>query len=282
MGRIPDKKILITGAARGQGRSHAVRLAEEGADIVALDVCGGSSSVEYPLPDEHDLEETAELVRKTGRTCVTRIADVRERTAMRDAVAGAAEEIGGLDAVVANAGILPIGPGRPFAAFADTVETNLAGVLYTVDAAEPHLSPDGSIVVIGSLAGIQPSTADVSPAGPGFAGYRFAKQSLVRYVNALAQVLSPGGRRVNGVHPTNVDTPMLLNDAVYGTFRPDLDAPGPADVDPILTGQHTLPVPWVEAVDVSHAVVYLVSDESRYVTGTHLRIDAGAAVKEGL
>ncbi|MFI9024323.1 mycofactocin-coupled SDR family oxidoreductase [Streptomyces sp. NPDC053560] len=282
MGRVSGKVAVITGAARGQGRSHAVRLAEEGADIIAIDLCEDISVVEYPMADGAELAETAALVEKAGRRAVTKVADVRDRDALRAAIDEGVAELGRLDIVVPNAGILPIGAERPIEAFTATADINLGGVLNTVHAAIPHLSEGGSIIVIGSMTGLQPGHADVSPAGPGFAGYRFAKHTLVEYVNTLSQLLAPAGTRVNAVHPTNVDTHMLLNDAVYRTFRPDLESPSREDVDPVFTGIQSMRIPFVNASDVSHAVVYLASDESRYVTGLHLKVDAGATVKQGL
>ncbi|MFD3746413.1 mycofactocin-coupled SDR family oxidoreductase [Nocardia sp. NPDC058633] len=282
MGRVAGKVAVITGAGRGQGRSHAVRLAEEGADIIAIDLCEDIASVAYPMAGADDLAETARLVEKTGRRIVTRRADVRDRDALKAAIDEGVAELGRLDVVIPNAGILPIGAGRPIGAFVDTVDINLGGVVNTVHAALPHLGEGASIIIIGSMTALQPGHGDVSPAGPGFAAYRFAKHTLVEYVNTLAQLVSSAGQRVNAVHPTNVDTHMLLNDSVYKTFRPDLEEPTQADVDPIFTGIQSMPIPYVNPIDVSHAVVYLASDESRYVTGLHLKVDAGAAVKQGL
>ncbi|MER6570172.1 mycofactocin-coupled SDR family oxidoreductase [Streptomyces sp. NPDC001093] len=282
MGRVAGKVAVITGAGRGQGRSHAVRLAEEGADIIALDLCEDIPVAEYPMAGADDLDETARLVEKAGRRVVARRVDVRDRDALKAAVDEGVAQLGRLDVVIPNAGILPIGAGRPIGAFTDTVDINLNGVINTVHAALPHLGEGASIIVIGSVTGLQPGHGDVSPAGPGFAGYRFAKHTLVEYVNTLAQLLAGTGQRVNAVHPTNVDTHMLLNDAMYKTFRPDLEQPTREDVDPIFTGIQSMPIPFVNPIDVSHAVVYLASDESRYVTGLHLKVDGGATVKQGL
>ncbi|MEU8966021.1 MULTISPECIES: mycofactocin-coupled SDR family oxidoreductase [unclassified Streptomyces] len=282
MGRLSGKVAVITGAGRGQGRSHAVRLAEEGADIIAIDLCEDIPVVEYPLASAEDLRETVRLVEKTGRRVVAHQADVRDRAALRAAVDAGAAELGRLDIVVPNAGILPIGAGRPITAWAETVDINLSGVINTVHAALPHLGEGASVVVIGSIVGLQPGHSDVSQAGPGFAAYRFAKHSLVEYVNTLSQLVAAQHIRVNAVHPTNVDTRMLLNDAVYQAFLPDKESPTLQDAMPIFTGIQAMPIPYVTPEDVSHAVVYLASDEARYVTGLHLKIDGGAQVKLGL
>ncbi|MEU5090926.1 mycofactocin-coupled SDR family oxidoreductase [Streptomyces sp. NPDC021356] len=282
MGRVTGKAVLITGAARGQGRSHAVRLAEEGADIIAIDIPSDTGITEYPMATADELAETARLVEKTGRRAIVRQADVRDRAALRTAIDESVAELGRLDAVVANAGILPIGAHRPIEAFTETVDTNLTGVLNTVHAALPHLGEGGSVVVTGSAAGLMPGHGDVAQAGPGFAAYKYAKRTLVDFVNTLAVQLGPTGRRINAVHPTNVDTAMVQNDAMYRAIRPDLENPGREEAEQGFVAMHSIAVPYVAPADVSHAVVYLASDESRYVTGLHLKIDAGALVKAGL
>ncbi|WP_326699335.1 mycofactocin-coupled SDR family oxidoreductase [Streptomyces sp. NBC_01754] len=281
MGRVEDKVVVITGAARGQGRSHAVRLAEEGADIIALDICEDIEITEYPMASPEDLEETARLVRKTGRRAVTRQVDVRDRVALRGAIDEGVAELGRLDVVVANASILPIGPDRPIAAFTDTVDVNLFGAVNTVHAALPHLQPGASVIVIGSVAGLVGARGDSGPAGPGGTAYRFAKSVLVEYVETLALQLAPVGTRVNAVHPTNCNTDMLLNDATYRTFRPDVENPTREDAELGFKAYHAMPVPWIEPEEVSHAVAYLASEESRYVTGMQLKVDAGVLMKLG-
>ncbi|MFK4106878.1 mycofactocin-coupled SDR family oxidoreductase [Streptomyces sp. NPDC019531] len=281
MGRVDGKVVVITGAGRGQGRSHAVRLAEEGADIIALDVCQDNEIAEYPMASAEDLQETARLVEKAGRRVVALQADVRDRAALDSAIAEGVEQLGRLDAVVANAGISPVGANRPLRAFGDTVDVNLTGVLNTVHASMPHLGDGASVVVIGSAAGLLFDHGQPGPMGPGGTGYAFAKQALVQYVNWFAPFLAPSGRRLNAVHPANVDTEMIRNEAMYRIFRPDLEEPTFEDAVPGLTTVQAMPIPFVEPVDVSHAVVYLVSDESRFVTGLHLKVDGGALVNAG-
>jgi SDR family mycofactocin-dependent oxidoreductase len=281
MGRVTDKVVAITGAARGQGRSHAVRLAEEGADIIAIDLCEDVEIAEYKMATPEDLEETARLVEKTGQRIVTRKADVRDYAALKAAIAEGVAELGRLDSVVANAGISPIGQGRPVRAFTDTLDINLVGAINTVHAALPHLGDGSSIVVIGSAAGLIPGRGGNGPEGPGGAGYSFSKQTLAEYVNTLALQLARTGTRVNAVHPSNCNTDMLHSAPMYKTFRPDLENPTREDAELGFVAFQAMPIPYVEPSDVSHAVTYLVSDESRYVTGLQLKVDGGALVKLG-
>lgn len=283
MGRVQEKVILITGAARGQGRSHAVRLAEEGADIIGIDVCRDIDAVSYPLGTPAELQETARLVEKLGRRAVVKEVDVRDRSGLDVAVGEAVTELGRLDVVIANAGIGPVGPG-PVSAFADVVDVNLIGVLNTVHAALPHTGEGASFILIGSSAAYfgapgEPGGMDLM--GPGGVGYPFAKRTLAVYMEWFAPFLSPSGRRINVVQPTNVNTPMLHNESMYRIFRQDLDHPARDEVIEPFTDMHGIPVPYVEPIDISHAVTYLSSDESRYVTGVQLRIDAGSVVKAG-
>jgi SDR family mycofactocin-dependent oxidoreductase len=281
MGRVENKVVVITGAARGQGRSHAVRLAEEGADIIALDLCEDIEVVGYPMATIEDLEETARLVEKAGRRVFTRKVDVRDRAALQAAIGEGVAELGKLDVVIANAGISPLGADRPITAFTDTIDINLCGVTNTVHAALPHLGHGASIIIIGSAVGLIPGHGDPGPMGPGGAGYSVAKQTLVLYVNSLALQLASSGRRINAVHPTNCNTHMIQNETVYKIFRPDLESPTRAEGELGFYEFQAMPIPYVEPIDVSHAVTYLASDESRYVTGLQLKVDAGALVKRG-
>ncbi|MFI6359937.1 mycofactocin-coupled SDR family oxidoreductase [Streptomyces sp. NPDC050743] len=282
MGRVEGKVVAITGAARGQGRSHALRLAEEGADIIALDICQEIPVADYGMSTSTDLEETAELVRKLGRRAVTRELDIRDRPALDRAFAEAVEELGRLDVVVANAGISPVGMDRPLSAFTETIDVNLLGSISTVHAALPHLVDGGSVIVMGSVAGLAPELAGNAVAGPGGYGYSFSKKTLVDYVDWLAVQLAPKGTRVNAVHPGNVATRMVQNESTYRTYRPDLEHPTEADAEVLFRNFHALGVPLLDPIDISHAVVYLASDESRYLTGVQLKIDAGALAQRAI
>ena len=272
-GRMQGKVALVTGAARGQGRSHAVRLAQEGADIIAVDVCAQIKSVSYPMATEADLAETARLVEELDRRAVTWVADVRDRAPLTAAVEAGVAALGHLDAVVANAGIVPLGAGIPPVAFLDAVSVDLVGVINTVEAAFPHLGAGASVICTGSMAAMMPGAA---VGAPGTAGYSHAKRGVARFVHDLALALAPHNIRVNAVHPGNIDTDMLQNEAMYRLFRPDLEHPTREDAQPAFGSMHQLPVNTLDPADISEAVLYLASDASRYVTGLQLKVDAGA------
>lgn len=231
-GRLEGKVAFITGAARGQGRSHAVRLAQEGADIIAVDICEQIESNPYPLATPEDLDETKRLVERLDRRIVTAKADVRERSQLRDALGAGVAELGRLDIVLANAGILPMAMGDPDPLdFVDATDVDLLGVMNAVAVALPHLPDHSSIVVTGSTAAMLPGTTDNPAMGPGSAGYGWAKKTLMGYVEQMALHLAPKFIRVNCVHPTNVNTHLLHNDGLYSMFRPDLENPTREDVE---------------------------------------------------
>jgi SDR family mycofactocin-dependent oxidoreductase len=279
-GRMQGKVVFVTGAARGQGRSHAVRLAEEGADVIAVDICKQIDSNPYPLATPEDLEQTAKAVENAGRRVVARHADVRDREQLRAALVEGVRELGGVDVVVANAGILPMAMGEPDPMdFVDAVDVDLVGVMNAVAVALPHLPDGASIVVTGSTAGMMSGTTDNPVMGPGGAGYSFAKRILISYVEQIALHLAPRFIRANAVHPTNCNTHLLHNDGLYQLFRPDVEHPTRDDVLPAFTYFQAMPIPFVEPLDISNAVLFLASDESRYVTGQQLRVDAGSLLK---
>lgn len=286
MGRLTGKVAFVTGGARGQGRSHAVHLAEQGADVIVVDIGEDIASNRYPLATQEDLDETARLVEKAGRRVVAAQVDVRDRVGLKKIVDDAVAELGGLHIVVANAGICPLGNDVPVQGFVDAFDVDFIGVVNTVHVALAHLNKFGSIVVTGSVAGLVPQAGGVNGQGglqgPGGDGYGLAKKMIRDYTRSLALTLGPQQIRINAVHPTNVDTDMLQNPSMYQTFRPDLPQPTREDAEVTFPFMQAMPIPYIEPSDISHAVVYLASDESRYVTGQQLFVDAGASLKLGL
>ncbi len=278
MGKLDGKVAVVTGAARGQGRSHAVTLAKAGADIIALDICADIGCVQYPLASPADLAETQQLVEKEDRRCVTFQADVREPAQVRAAVDGGVAELGRLDIVVANAGITALSPDLTGIAFLDTVNVNFGGVLNVVTAAYPHLRAGASIIATGSVAAMFRGATDLKQQGPGGAGYSLSKREIARFVHDLAMALAPESIRVNAVHPGNVNTDMLHNPAMYKVFRPELDEVTPEDFEPASAAMFPLPISWLEPRDISAAVLFLASDDARYITGQQLRVDGGCAL----
>lgn len=271
--RLTGKTALISGAARGIGRAQAVRFAQEGADIIGLDVCGPIDTVVIPPATPGDLAETARLVAEAGGRIHTEIVDVRDLDAVRAATGRGAERFGGLDAVCATAGITSRGTALELSetAWQTMLDVNLTGVWHTCAAAAPHLIArgGGAMVLTSSIAGLRGLF--------GVAHYTAAKHGVVGLMRSLAHDLAPYNVRVNTVHPTNVDTPMIQNDAVRGAFRPDLDRPPTRDeFAGAATAMNLLAVPWIEAVDVANAALFLASDEARYITAVTLPVDAGA------
>lgn len=280
MGRVEGKVAFVTGAARGQGRSHAVRLAEEGADIIAVDICCDIDTIGYSMASPEDLDETARMVEKTGQGIVLAQADVREPAELREALQNGLSEFGKLDVVVAQAGIAGMKGQPPMQAWCDVINTNLIGTINAIQVALSHLSEGASIIATGSTAALMDTANNPNPgADPGGMAYLHSKRALAAYVHDLATELAPRGMRANVVHPTNCNTDMLQSDPMYKSFRLDLDAPTRADAEPVFGVQQAMPIPYVEPLDVSNAVLWLASDESRYVTGMQLRVDAGGYLK---
>ncbi len=277
-GRVEGKVAFITGAARGQGRSHAVRLAEEGADIIAIDICGPVSSNPQIAPTTRDdLAETADLVKQLNRRIVTAEVDVRDYAAVKAAVDNGVEQLGRLDIICANAGIGNGGQTLDHTSeedWTDMIDVNLSGVWKSVKAAVPHLisqGQGGSIILTSSVGGLK--------AYPHTGHYIAAKHGVVGLMRTFAVELGHHSIRVNSVHPTNVNTPLFMNEGTMKLFRPDLENPGPDDMKVVAQMMHVLPVGWVEPVDISNAVLFLASDESRYVTGLPMTVDAGSMLK---
>jgi SDR family mycofactocin-dependent oxidoreductase len=278
MGRLEGKVAFITGAARGQGRSHAVRLAEEGADIIAVDICQSLPTVPYPGATPEDLAGTAKLVEDLDRRIVAREADVRDLGQLEAAVQEGLSELGHIDIICCNAGIGTFAPALEMdeEMWQEMIDINLTGVWKTIRAAAPPMverRQGGSIIITSSAAGLF--------GFPNLASYSSAKHGIVGLMRTLTQELAPYMIRVNSVHPTTVNTPMIINDAFSRLIRPDLVDPKPEDLGVAFMGLNALPVPWVEPVDISNAVLWLASDESRYVTGVTLPIDAGFCAKVG-
>lgn len=267
MGRLAGKVALISGIARGQGRAHAVRFAEEGADIIGFDICGQIDSVESPMATPADLDETVAMVEKLDRRILARVADVRDPDAVRAVVEEGVAELGRLDIVIANAGIMPITGEQRLRrnAFIDAVDVMLTGVFDTVTAAQPHLlaAGGGSVVITSSTAGLK----GVGDGHAGSLGYVAAKHGVGGMAKAWANAWGEHNIRVNTVHPTGVNTPMVVNEA-FGRFV----AENPEVADNM---RNVLPVPLIEPEDISAAMLYLCSDDGRYVTGQALVVDAG-------
>lgn len=275
MGKLDGQVAFITGAGRGQGRSHAVRLASEGADIIATDAPAPVGSVRYPLATADDLAETTRQVEAVGRRVVARNADVRDSTALAEVARAGVDEFGRLDVVLANAGIFSAEPTLSMSdeTWQDMIDINLTGVFKTIKAAVPHVvagGRGGSVVITSSLAALHVNDHT--------AHYSAAKSGLVMMMKVLAKELAPHNIRVNTVHPTTVGTDMIHNDAIYGLFRPDLENPMREDFEEVVRGINRLPVASLEPGDVTSTVLHLVSDGGRYITGTTIPIDAGAGL----
>ncbi len=278
MGLLDGKVAFVTGAARGQGRSHARRLAEEGADIVAIDACATPGWLSYDLASEADLARTVKEVEALGGAIIARRADVRDLGAVRAVLDEGVAEFGGrLDIVCANAAI--ISQSAPtweidLDQWRELVDVNLTGVFVTLKAAIPHMIAAGNG---GSIALTSSGAALISGAGLG--DYKVTKAGVLSLTRTLACELAEHFIRVNALCPTAVDTPMIQNESLYRSFRPDLENPGREDVKAGFQTMNLLPIPWVDPVDVSNAIVWLASDAARYITGITLPVDAGNALK---
>lgn len=268
-----SRVAVITGAARGQGRSHAVALAAAGFDIIGIDLCGDIESIPYPLASTADFDETARLVSEAGGHIKTVVADVRDLEALQAGIDTGIDEFGDVDVVVANAGVVGMGLTDPLDAkvYRDIVDTNLNGVWHTIAATAPSMirkQTGGSIVLISSMQGLVGRGGDGSAAT--FA-YAASKHGVVGLMRSAAYAYAPHQIRVNSIHPTGVATPMIFNEHMASVFA--------ANPDSSAMSGNLLPVPFVEPIDVTNAVLFLISDAARYVTGMTLPVDAGFAVK---
>jgi (+)-trans-carveol dehydrogenase/(-)-trans-carveol dehydrogenase len=277
MGLLEGKVAFVTGAARGQGRSHSLRLAQEGCDIIALDACATPGWLSYPLATQADLAQTVKEVEALDRRIIARKADTRDLAAVQAVITEGVAEFGRLDIVAANAGIISwptdtwaIDPGE----FRELIDVTLTGTFITVKAAVPPMiaaGNGGSVILTSSGAAIT--------AGKGLADYKAAKAGVLALKDTLAYELAEHFVRVNAICPTAVDTPMIQNDSLRRAFRPDLEHPGRDDVKAGFAEMNLLPIPWVDPVDISNAIVWLCSDAARYVTGITLPVDAGNQLK---
>jgi SDR family mycofactocin-dependent oxidoreductase len=276
-GRLAGKVAFISGAARGQGRAHAVRMAEEGADIIGFDAAGPLPSQGAPAASPEDLAETARQVEERDRRVIARQADASDLGAVTAVLDEGLAEFGRLDIVVANAGV----QGNPAPIVQTSAEewgaviaSNLTGVFNTARAAAPHIiagGRGGSIILTSSSIALR--------AQPGLGPYGSSKTGIIGLMRALALELGEHSIRVNSIHPTTVRTPMLINDINFRLFRPDLEQPTLEDVEPVYRTLNVLPVPWVEPEDIANAAVFLASEEGRYITGVALPVDAGYTLK---
>ncbi len=278
MGLLDGKVAFVTGAARGQGRSHAVRLAQEGADIIAIDACATLEWLSYPLATEADLAQTVKDVEALDRRIIAAKADIRDLAGVQDVLDEGVAALGGrLDIVAANAAVISWPQDLwaiDVAEFRELIDVTLTGTFITLKAAVPHMiaaGNGGSIVLTSSGAAIA--------AGKGLGDYKAAKNGVLALKDTLAYELAEHFIRVNAICPTAVDTPMIQNDALHRAFRPDLANPGRDDVKGGFAEMNLLPIPWVDPVDISNAIVWLCSDAARYVTGITLPVDAGNHLK---
>jgi NAD(P)-dependent dehydrogenase (short-subunit alcohol dehydrogenase family) len=255
-------------------------MAEEGADIVAVDICHDIDSNRYPLATPADLTETERLVKERGRRILARQADVRERSELADALEEGLGDLGRLDVVVANAGIMPMTPAPADAQdFVDATDVDLVGVMNTVAVSHGHLADHGSIILTGSTAGMITGATSHPAFGPGGAGYQWSKQVMQQYTEQMALHLAHRFIRVNCIHPTNCNTDLLHNKEMYKVFRPDLEDPTREDAELTFSLFQAIPVPYVEPEDIANLAVFLASDESRYITGLPMTVDAGNFTK---
>lgn len=269
------KTVLITGAARGQGRVHAVAYAERGANVIALDRCADSAGVNYPLATEADLAETVRLVEQTGRRCYSAVVDTGDRAALEAAITAGEAAVGPVDIAIANAGVSAMAPitGHDQAVWDEVINSNLTGVFNTIAAVAPGMAERGygRIVTISSMLG--------RSSAPGQAAYCASKWGVIGMSKSAAQELAHSGVNVNVIAPGNIDTPMVRNDNLYRVVRPDLDAPTWDDVAPVLGQLHAQPIAILDPYEITRAALFLTGPDSNHITGIVVPVDAGAATR---
>ena len=274
-GQFAGRVAVITGGARGQGRSHAVELARQGADIALVDRCADLDTVTYPLATPEDLAETARLVEAEGRRCATSIADVRDLGAMTAFVDGVVEELGSVDILVANAGVSTLGSifELDAAGWSETVDINLTGVFNSMRAAAPHMRRNrwGRIIAISSMMG--------RSSNPLIPAYCASKWGVIGLTKSVAHDMAHSGVTANVIAPGNISTDMIHNDMLYNLMRPDVAEPTREDVAPVMATLHVQPVPWLEPDEVTAALVFLCSEGARHITGSVIDVDAGASAR---
>ncbi len=274
-GQFTGRVAVITGGARGQGRSHALELARQGADIAIVDRCADLDTVTYPLATRDDLDETVRLVEAVGRRCVAVEADVRDLDAMITFVDGVVAELGSVDILIANAGISTLGSivDMDAAQWSETVDVNLTGVFNSMRAAAPHLRRNrwGRIIAISSMMG--------RSANPLIPAYCASKWGVIGLTKSVAHEMAHSGVTANVIAPGNISTDMIHNDMLYRLMRPDLASPTKEDVAGPMASLHVQPVPWLEPEEVTAAVVFLCSEGARHITGSVIDVDAGASAR---
>jgi SDR family mycofactocin-dependent oxidoreductase len=276
-GRLAGKVVFITGVARGQGRSHAIRFAEEGADVIGVDICADMPDVGYSLATRADLDQTVEMVEKLDRRMVAGVADVRDRDSLKKVLDQGIAELGRLDFVLANAGIMPTygEHANEERAWQDAIDVLLTGVMHTLEVTYPHLveqGQGGAIVITSSMAAVVPLMRTDNAKTLGMLGYGAAKAGVIQLMRNYASFLASRSIRVNAIAPTGVDTPMLDNQMLQDHWAEQTE-------EDSRSLSNALPVRLVDAVDISNAMLWLCSDEGRYMTGSLIRVDAGADLR---